>query len=209
MNFNIILKCIFIGNSQVGKTTIINSFFNDDLINNTNSNIIPTIGINYKSKYFELIIKDDIKKINLIVYDNSLSYKLYYFDNVNKIIYSNINVFFIVFNLNDIESFNSIDYWNNIIQQNIIKNNTNTNINKILIGNNFHEKNKISLSKILNKCKKFNLIYIENIDIKNKLNSLFYQILCSINDNEPQENDIKKITKTFNLKNNKYDCIIN
>ena len=210
MNYYTILKTIFLGNKQSGKTTIINNFLDDNYLN-----LVPTIGINYISKEFSFKIENNINNAKLIIYDYSLNHKFNYFDNLNKIIFKNINVFFIVFNLNNIESFNSIDNWNNIIKQNIDKDNIKTNNNtqfnkkyKILIGNKFHEKNKISLSKILNKCKKLNLIYIENIDIKNKLNSLIYQIICSFNNNQTQEN-IDKIKNTFYEKNNKHDCIIN
>ena len=59
-NNELTLKIIILGSTKVGKTCLINQYFNKEF----NDNPISTIGIDLQSKYYKF--DNDIVKINFI-----------------------------------------------------------------------------------------------------------------------------------------------
>ena len=96
-----ICRIIFIGESEVGKTSLINSILGEQF----NQEHITTIGIVNTLK--EKIIKNKILLINL--YDTAGQEK---FRSLTKLIYNKKDIVIFVYDVTKIESYNAIkDYW--------------------------------------------------------------------------------------------------
>ena len=94
-------RIIFIGESEVGKTSLINSILGEKF----NQNHITTIGIVKTIK--EKIIKNKILLINL--FDTAGQEK---FRSLTKLIYNKKDIVIFVYDVTKIESYNAIkDYW--------------------------------------------------------------------------------------------------
>jgi small GTP-binding protein len=96
-----ICRIIFIGESEVGKTSLINSILGEQF----NQEHITTIGIVNTLK--EKIIKNKILLINL--YDTAGQEK---FRSLTKLTYNKKDIVIFVYDVTKIESYNAIkDYW--------------------------------------------------------------------------------------------------
>jgi len=135
-----IIKTIFIGNSHVGKTSLINKIINKKTTISTSSTstsstststdvqidrIVPTYGVDY---YIDrkTILKKQIKNQ---IWDLSGSEQ---FNQVIRSYYKNIDICVFVFDLTDINSFNQINKWLDDFNLNTDKQQICT---KILLGN--------------------------------------------------------------------------
>ena len=155
-NNELTLKIIILGSTKVGKTCLINQYFNKEL----NDNPISTIGIDLQSKYFKF--DNDIVKINFI--DTAGQER---FDSISSNYLKNVNGVLLVYDITNYDTFKKIDYWNNQIK--------NYNKNKysiVLIGNKIDLNNKRvvnfndgkNLSKRIN-CKFFETSARNNINV--------------------------------------------
>ena len=117
-----LFKIIILGESDVGKTSIINRFTKNEF----NANNASTIGINYSNK--EMIINNK-NKITLKILDTAGQER---YIALAKAYYRNVDVVLFVFSMNDIESFNKITEWMKAFKDN---NNIEDNIPKYLVGN--------------------------------------------------------------------------
>ena len=94
-------RIIFIGESEVGKTSLINSILGEKF----NQNHITTIGIVKTIK--EKIIKNKILLINLFDTAGQEKYR-----SLTKLIYNKKDIVIFVYDVTKIESYNAIkDYW--------------------------------------------------------------------------------------------------
>ena len=119
LNEETILKIIILGSSEVGKTSIMNRYFNNDF----SPNLLSTIGIDFKTKYF----KFDDEKIKFYFIDTAGQEK---FRAISVNYLKGTNGVILVFDLTKLETFYLIQNWiNDIIQNN------QENISKILLGN--------------------------------------------------------------------------
>ena len=155
-NNELTLKIIILGSTKVGKTCLINQYFNKEF----NDNPISTIGIDLQSKYFKF--DNDIVKINFI--DTAGQER---FDSISSNYLKNVDGVLLVYDITNYDTFKKIDYWNNQIK--------NYNKNKysiVLIGNKIDLNNKrvvnfndgINLSKRIN-CKFFETSARNNINV--------------------------------------------
>ena len=144
-NNELTLKIIILGSTKVGKTCLINQYFNKEF----NDNPISTIGIDLQSKYFKF--DNDIVKINFI--DTAGQER---FDSISSNYLKNVDGVLLVYDITNYDTFKKIDCWNNQIK--------NYNKNKysiVLIGNKIDLKN---LSKRIN-CKFFETSARNNINV--------------------------------------------
>jgi small GTP-binding protein len=155
-NNELTLKIIILGSTKVGKTCLINQYFNKEF----NDNPISTIGIDLQSKYFKF--DNDIVKINFI--DTAGQER---FDSISSNYLKNVDGVLLVYDITNYDTFKKIDYWNNQIK--------NYNKNKysiVLIGNKIDLNNKRvvnfndgkNLSKRIN-CKFFETSARNNINV--------------------------------------------
>ena len=128
-------KIITLGNSGVGKTSIIKRYVYDEFYPDT----MTTIGMNI---LFKDIILNNSKKVKLKIIDTAGEEK---YRSMAKSYYKNADGVFFVFALDDIDSFQNLEIWINNFNENYIKNNDKHIIPKYLIGN----KSDIKLDKIV------------------------------------------------------------
>ena len=172
------VKIMFIGNSSVGKTSIIKRYSK----NIFSTSYISTLGIDFESKNINI----DNKTINLQIWDTAGQEK---YKVLSKNYYNNSNAFIIVYDITNLESFESVMNW---IDQ--IKENAPENVKSILLGNksDLEEKRKISEEEGKNLAKKININFYETsaqngVNIEKAIDDLVKDV---IND----ENFIKENT---------------
>ena len=127
-------KVILVGDSNVGKTTIISRY-----INLYNPNPISTTGASYSLK--ETLFENNVK-ITFEIWDTAGQER---YRSLNKIFYNNTNICFLVFDITNKQSFNNIlNFWYKEVFE---YNNNNYSSNNILFG---VIANKIDLEKNIN-----------------------------------------------------------
>mgnify|MGYP000432165125 CR=1 FL=1 len=94
------LKLIFLGNQNVGKSSILSRFVQDKFEENYNA----TIGLDYHSK--QLIV--DKQNIRLVLYDTAGQEK---FKSLLKLYIRDSNIVIVVYDITNRESFTNLDYW--------------------------------------------------------------------------------------------------
>ena len=163
------LKIILIGDSYVGKTTIINTYTE----NNFNEEICPTIGLENTVKII------DIRgfKAKIQIWDTAGQEK---FNSLTKQFFRNTDGILLIFDLTNKSSFNNIKKW-----LSEVKTHSDHSIKKLLIGNKSDMKDKIKVTKndIDNFFKeKNNLKYMEisakdNLNVSNVFETLINDII--------------------------------
>ena len=118
-NKEVILKIIILGSSQVGKTSILNRYFNNEF----QENMLSTIGIDFKTKFF----KFDGNKVKFTYIDTAGQEK---FRAISVNYLKGTHGVILVFDLTNKETFDLIENWIEDIKQN-----NQSDIAKILLGN--------------------------------------------------------------------------
>jgi Ras-related protein Rab-1A len=118
-DYKFIFKVLLLGNSNVGKSSLFLRFV-DDVWNDT---FVPTIGVDFKIKTFEI----DSKKIKMQIWDTAGQER---FKNIISSYYRGAHGILLLYDVTDKESFKNISNWLIEIEKNASK-----NILRILIGN--------------------------------------------------------------------------
>ena len=179
---------VFLGNSCVGKSSIINRILYDLFITKNKT----TIGCDFYSKH---LIKNDIN-YRLLLWDTSCQQK---FRNLTYLYIKKAIIIIIVYDITDMNSVNHIHSW---IEE--AKKNPNTNI--ILVGNKYDLNTSINLHPIINNIKSnFNINRVDfTISCKTgeNMNKLVDYIINIIK-NQPNNNTF--LTNTIQ---HKHKCCI-
>ena len=154
-NNELTLKIITLGSSKVGKTCLINQYFNKEF----NDTTICTIGIDLQSKFYKF--DNELVKINFI--DTAGQEK---FDSISNNYFRNVNGVLLVYDITNNDSFKKMEYWNNQI---IINNDNNYSI--ILVGN---KKDLDNLRQVKKE---------DGINMAKKINCKFYETSAKNNEN--------------------------
>jgi small GTP-binding protein len=143
-----IIKTIFIGNSYVGKTSIINKMLNKPVLIEEQS----TQGVDF------FVDKKIISGINIKnqIWDLAGDSR---FSSIIKSYYRGISLCVLVFDITNLESFEKIPIW----LHHLFENTDNPNCSKILIGNKLDKilKRQVSKSIAVDFANKNNMTYIE------------------------------------------------
>ena len=107
MSAKYIIKIVTLGDSMVGKTSIVYRYFE----NKFNESILSTIGIDFKTKYIK--VRD--ASVKVLIWDTAGQEK---FRNIAKQYYQGANGVLLVFDVSDRKSFERIEYWLNEIKEN-------------------------------------------------------------------------------------------
>jgi len=97
---NAFIKCLLIGSSGVGKSSILERYVS----NNFHQHFITTIGVDYKFK--DIVI--DNYKIKLQLWDTASQER---FRCITSNYYRNSHIIIICFDITDYYSFNELNYW--------------------------------------------------------------------------------------------------
>ena len=159
-NVNLNFKFLILGDSQIGKTSILERYVNDSF----KENYLVTVGVDKRFKYLKVNGFD----MDLTLSDTAGQER---FRSLSKMSYKNADGILVGFALNSPETLQSVDFW---IDQ--INNNTNkdANVSLVLFGNKCDDEKNISVKKekIDEISSKYGLKYFEtsaklNINIKN------------------------------------------
>ena len=196
----LIFRIITLGNSGVGKTSILKRY----VFNKFEESAISSIGVIFSFK--DVAIKnDENKKVKLKLIDTAGEEK---YRSLSKSYYKTAEAVIFVFALNNKESFDEITNW-----LNLFKENNNDDIPKYLIGNKTDLEREIDNDIILEFSKDNNLKYIE-LSAKNAQNidEFFDEIANDLYKNYLEKGDLNKnknankIKLTSNLKKKKGNC---
>ena len=142
----IVLKLLLLGDSSVGKTSILVKYINDKF----DESSMSTIGVDYMDK----IIDYNNFKIKLQIWDTSGEEK---FRTITKNFYRNADGLLVVYDLTRKETYDHIKIWLNEAKE------YNSNIKTILLGNKLDRANEREVSNKMatDYANKNNLKYLE------------------------------------------------
>lgn len=199
--YDFLFKFVIVGDQNTGKTTLLKKYLNS---------VIPTIGVDFIST--DIILNSQTFRLH--IWDTSGN--LNFLNIIQVYLKSSIGAI-IVFSLNDINSFHSIDFWIQKI------NSLSSDYKKIIIIGTHHDlPRKISNEMIQEKCFEYNLDYFEtsnqfqiehcfmkminNIMIDYKIKPKLFYNLEGIKSNLPQNITIDYINFDDQNNNNDYCC---
>ena len=161
-------KIITLGDSSVGKTSIINRFINGEFRPDT----MPTLGIKHSFKILELGHLNNKKKLKLSVIDTGGQEK-YKALSISYFRYADVVLF--IFNLNEPFSFENIQNWIDNFNEN--NNKSKKVIKKYLIGNKSDLEQKVEQNLIDEFAKKNIMPYkATSAKTNSQINELFQMI---------------------------------
>jgi len=183
-------KTLIIGNSGVGKTSIISRY-----INKFSPNIKSTIGASFTNKNVTI----DGKKIIFEIWDTAGEER---FRSINSIFYQDAYICVLVYDITNVKSFQDIkDFWYNSVVENSTE-----NIIFHVVGNKIDliEKEKVNRYEVKEFCDKIGAesSYISAYDDNSNLIDILFNTLGEkfINSSFYKENDESMTFKTVILK---------
>ena len=177
----IVLKLLLLGDSSVGKTSILLKYIS----NKFDESSISTVGVDYMDK----IIDYNKFKIKLQIWDTSGEEK---FRTITKNFYRNADGLLVVFDLTKKESYNHIKSWINEAKEN------NDKLKTILIGNKLDLKDEriVTIDVAKQFAEKNNLKYIEtSAKDGTNINESFQAIINLLFDGKSSEEILNEFTK--------------
>ena len=162
-NNNLEYKIITLGDSSVGKTSIINRFINDTF----DEELTPTLGIKHTFKTLEI----NNTKVKLSVIDTNGQEK---YRSLSVSYFRHADVVLFIFNLNEPLSFNNIQEWINVFNDN---NNKKKVILKYLIGSKSDLEQRVEQNLIDEFANNNNMLYMAtSAKTNNQIKELFQKI---------------------------------
>ena len=177
----IVLKLLLLGDSSVGKTSILLKYIS----NKFDESSISTVGVDYMDK----IIDYNKFKIKLQIWDTSGEEK---FRTITKNFYRNADGLLVVFDLTKKESYDHIKSWINEAKEN------NDKLKTLLIGNKLDLKDEriVAIDVAKQFAEKNNLKYIEtSAKDGTNINESFQAIIDLLFDGKSSEEILHEFTK--------------
>jgi Ras-related protein Rab-8A len=141
------LKLLLIGDSSVGKSSLLLRFAEDSF----NQSFISTIGVDFKTRSIEL----DGEQVKLSIWDTAGQER---FRTITAAYYRGANGIILVYDITSEVSFNNIRSWINNIEEH-----ASDSVCKILVGNkcDMEDKRQVSTAQGQNLAKEFNIKFFE------------------------------------------------
>jgi small GTP-binding protein len=189
-DYDKLLKCIFIGDMFVGKTSLCNKLVNYEVPISYQS----TIGVDFFCKMLDI----NNKKIKLQIWDTTGQER---YRSITRSYYRNTGFVFLIFDLTNIRTFLNIKTWLNDINKNCYP-----NIKKVLIGNKNDLKPDISIEEINILCEENDIKYYSCCAKKDNIEDFIKNIVVE-NLDDVKFHNMKIYDSTVNLnKKNQTKC---
>ena len=188
----IIVKLLLLGDSSVGKTSIIIKYISNKFMD-TN---IATLGVDYMDKTVDY----NNLKVFLQIWDTSGEEK---YRSITKSYYKNAEGLLVIFDITNEESFNHVKNWINEAKDN------NSDIKIILIGNklDFENERKVAQERALKFAENNSLQYFETSAKNGKnIHKSFKAMIDLILEGKSEQeilNELKKPQKTVSVNDDK------
>ena len=183
MSANYIIKILTLGDTEVGKTSIVLRYSDDKFQDSKTA----TIGIDFKIK----IIKKGKEKIKVSIYDTAGQER---FQNIVKHYYRGANGVLLVYDITKRKTFEKLNFWINDLKEN---SDNLENLFVYLIGNknDLEENREVSYKEATDFAKEKNFPYIEvsaktGYNIHKLFDETIKGAMAKMIDNEKKENNI-------------------
>ena len=184
------VKCVLLGESAVGKSSLINRFINDTFKKDS----LPTLVGCYstKEKYYEKYKQ----KIKFEIWDTAGEEK---YRAINKIFYQDACVTLLVYDITQKDTYEALkDYW-----YNEVKEYSPNNVIIVVIGNksDLYEHEQVDENEVKEFCKSINVLYKQtSAQTGEGVNELFETIGLKILESDEVKNSYKEKNKTKSVK---------
>jgi Ras-related protein Rab-1A len=189
MNYEHVFKVLLIGDSGVGKTSILNRFIDDKF----NETFVSTIGVDFKAK--SIALEGKITKLQ--IWDTAGQER---FKTITSSYYRGSHGVVIIFDVTNRKSFENIKMWLNEIRLHC-----DNGTKKILVGSktDLEDKIEVSCSEALSFANRHNMKYVETsakesknielafINLANEIKSRMRETTTFFMDGNPMENSIR------------------
>ena len=201
-DYEFIFKVLLLGNSNVGKSSLFLRFV-DDIWNDT---FVPTIGVDFKIKTFEI----DSKKIKMQIWDTAGQER---FKNIIASYYRGAHGILLLYDVTDKDSYKNLSNWLIEIEKNASK-----NVLKVLIGNksDLEDKRLVSYNQGKEFADTYGLKFIEtsakkNLNVNEAFETLGRELMNASSDKKiVKQNNNKKISvakaQDLNINKKKEGC---
>ena len=192
--FDVKYKIMVLGESKVGKTSLIKRFTKDQF----GGVYLTTVGMDFQDKIIEI----EDKKIRLQVWDTAGQER---FRNVTKSYFQSSHGLLVVYDITDKESFEKINFWIKNIKENAPE-----NAKLILVGNkcDLANERQVSYEEGEKKASNYNIKFFESSakDGTNVKEFFFYLANDIYQDEKAKGKDNKKTVQLDSKKKGKKGC---
>jgi Ras-related protein Rab-1A len=146
-DYDYLFKILLIGNSGVGKSSLLLRFADDTFTDN----FMPTIGVDFKIRTLEV----DGRTIKLQIWDTAGQER---FKTITSSYYKGAHGIIVVYDITDKESFKNIDTWMNEVEKH-----ASDNVSRILVGNknDMEESRQVSVDEGKELADQYNIRFME------------------------------------------------
>ena len=173
-DYDALFKLLICGNSDTGKTSLVNKFVNGKIP----SDLQMTIGVDYITK---LHLLND-KKLKLSIWDTTGQER---FRSITSSYFKGCDGIILIYDISCKKSFNDLEYW-----MDIIKERTNKKYNIVIIGNKMDQERKISFDTASKYAEEHNIKYFET-SIYDNVNEPFDELIKQIYKRLETDNDFR------------------
>jgi small GTP-binding protein len=196
MNYDEKCQLLIIGDSTVGKTSILYRYSEDKF----NAQHLATVGIDFYTKDEKILNK----VIRVKIWDTAGQER---YKSLTNAFFRNANGIILVYDINNLETFENLKYWIQSINQNLGEKN---DINKLIIGNKVDLNREIKKDDAENFAKNLNIPYFEasaklNTGVNEAIEFLVKQIIIE-KISPDRESNLRQTIKLKETKNSKCGC---